>query len=65
MTEIEISLAHDYEPNSTITNFEAYMFATTDKHISKYFYFDEEIAIVDGNRSIQTIKMTEPFENVS
>lgn len=59
MTNIEIALAPDYELNGSITNFEAYMFATTDKHISKHFDFDEEIVIVNGNRSIQTIKMNE------
>ena len=59
MADIEIIVGHDYPLTGTITNFEAYMFITTDKHIVKHTDFNEEIVIVDGSRSYKIIDMNQ------
>ena len=53
-----LSIGDDYLLQGTITHFEAYMFATADKHIREHTSFDEELVLVDGNRSNQIISMT-------
>lgn len=62
MADIEISLNADYPLRGTITAFESYMFATTDRHMEKHTAFDGEIVIVDGNRSVHTVRMDELSE---
>lgn len=54
-----LKLYDDCLLNGTITYFEAYMFATTPKHIGGHTSFDERLIIVDGDRSNHIIPMVE------
>ena len=57
--EVTLNIGEDYPLTGTITNFESYMFATKDKFISEHTSFNEEIVIVDGNRSTECVSMNE------
>ena len=57
MADIYIDIGDDYPLKGVVTNFEAYMFATKDKFIQEHTSFDEEIILVDGNRSVQVFSM--------
>ena len=54
-----LKLYDDCLLEGTITYFEAYMFATTPKHIGGHTSFDERLIIVDGERSNHIIPMVE------
>ena len=56
---ITLNLNDNYPLDGVITCFEAYMFSTTQEHISEHISFDESIVIVDGNRSTNIISMNE------
>lgn len=56
---INLNFAEDYQLNGIITNFESYMFATTEKFIKEHTCFDEEIVIIDDTNAVHTISMTD------
>lgn len=62
MTDVLLSFGADYPLSGAITNFEAYMFSTTPKHIAEHASFDEEMVLINKDMDMEIIAMDDLAE---